>query len=246
MRPFLTLWSKELLTYFRSATAYVVLSVFLVVVGLSFWTLAADSVQNPVGWSMMLFGPVFFWLMVLVMVTVITMRLFAEERRAGTFETLVTTPVGDVQIVLAKYFGALFFFVFATSLPLSFIPAVRLLTGDASPVDWGPVAAGYLILVLAGGFYLSIGLFVSAVTRSQVAAAILSFLILGLLFFVESFGHALPWRPVREWLTTVATSRHVLQFASGLVDTRAIVFYLTGVVLMLFATIKVIESERGR
>ena len=246
MTRFLSLWRKELAGHFLSPVAYTVLTAFLAVTGLGFWRLAAQSDESPMGLSVMLFGPVFFWLMILVVITAITMRLFAEERRAGTLETLRTAPLRDAEIVLGKFAGAYTFFLIACASTAAPVACLRFLAPGAMPLDPGPLAAGYLILALCGAFYIAIGLFVSSLTRHQVVAAVVCFAVLATLFFMEYLNYFLPGSGAQAVLAYLTPTRHIMDFASGFVDSRPIVWYLTGTALMLFLATKAVESERWR
>ena len=246
MRTWLALWRKEMAAQFRSPMAYAILTVFSAVSGLNFWRLAVQSQEAPLALPLMIFGPVFFWAMVLMAVTVITMRLFPEEKRLGTLETLVTAPVRERQVVLAKYAAALACFVFVCTPSVGLVFVLRHLSSGIAAVDWGPVGGGYLILILCGAFYTSVGLFVSALARSQVVAAVVTFAILCVIFFVEYLGYLLPPGAGHAALIYLSATRHIVSFSMGLVDTRPIVFYLSGTVFMLFVTIRVIEAERWR
>jgi ABC-2 type transport system permease protein len=246
MRRFLSLWRKEAASHFLFPGSYLVLAVVLMVAGLNFWRLAAQNLQNPVPLSMMLFGPVFFWFMVLALITAVTMRLLAEEKRSGTIETLATAPLRDGEIVLAKFAGAMSFFLAAVVSSGFLILALKLLAPEIGPVDWGPIAGGYLILILCGGFYISVGLLVSASTRSQFLAAVVCFAVLCVLFFAEYFNYVLPGGALKEAIRYVSSSQHIIDFAGGAVDSRPVVWYLTGTAFMLFVTSRVVEAERWR
>jgi len=247
MKKFLTLWKKELASHFLSPGAYAVPALFLVVTGLVFWRLAVQNAGSPVTLSMLLFGPIFFWVMILLIVSLITMRLFVDERRQGTMETLITVPLREVQIVLAKYAGALTFFVAACAPSLAFFFVLQWLHAcGRGGIDWGPIVGGYLILLLTGAFYISIGLFVSVMSRSHVVAGIACFSILMVAFFSGYFNYVLAGGIATNTLRYASSVHHVLDFASGLIDTRPIVLNVTGTIFMLFATTQVLQSERWR
>lgn len=245
MRAFLAMWRKELGSYFGAPVAYVVAAVFLVVSGLNFWRLASQSGATPLGASMMLFGPIFFWVMAILVISVVTMRVFAEERRIGTIETLVTAPVREEAIVLGKYAGALTFFYAASAPTVLFLPLLRVSSSGVSGVDWGPVAGGYLALALSGALYVAVGVLVSALSRSQASAAIVTFAVTSLMFFSEYFTQLLPG-DASSAFSMLAASRHAFDFARGSISSPPVVFDLTVTALVLMACVRIIKSDSWR
>jgi ABC-2 type transport system permease protein len=177
-------------------------------------------------------------------VPVITMRLLAEEQRMGTIETLMTAPVTDVDVVLAKYFGALTFFVILWVPTLAYVFVLKAFSLESMPIDFGPILAGYLGAFLVGAFYISVGLFASSLTRNQIVAAIICFALICVAFFVGFTPYLARTELLRDLGMYVSSVAHMIDFSRGAVDTRPIVFHLSGTVLMLFATIKVVEARK--
>lgn len=247
MRLFLTLWRRELWAYFLSPIAYVIMAFFLILMGLSFWTLLMILAQGPASTGVMrvLFGEsLFFWLALLLVVPVTTMRLFAEEKRSGTIETLMTAPITDGKIVWAKYCGALSFYVLLWIPTTAYVALLAHFSPHAAPIDWGSMAATYIGVGLVGACYLSIGLFSSAISRNQAVSAMICFSVLCALFFagfIHSYARV-PW--MQEFGRYISAVLHMTEFSRGVVDTRPLVFYLTITLLMLFATVKVLESRK--
>lgn len=249
MRILFTLWRRELSAYFLSPMAYCVLVMFLILMGLSFSMLVTILAQgaSSAGVMRVLLGEsLFFWLALLLIVPVSTMRLFAEERRSGTIETLMTAPVDDVQVVLAKYLGALSFFVLLWIPTGLYAVLLARLSPHNAPMDWGSVLTAYLGVGCVGACYLSIGLFASAISRNQAVAAMICFSVLAALFFAGFMPYyaRIPW--VQEFGRYTSSVIHMMEFSRGVVDTRPIVFYVTMTVWMLFATVKVVESRKWR
>lgn len=246
MSPFFTLWRRELDAFFLSPIAYVMTVFFLVVEGFSFWFLARVLTLGHAGVPVMsqLFSSLFFWIPFLVIVPVLSMRLFAEEKRSGTIETLMTAPVTDLQVVGAKLAGVFTFYVmmWLPTLPYGFI--LRAFSSDSAPFDLGPLLGGYVGVFLLGLFCLSIGVFCSALTRNQIVSAIMSFSIL-LLFFFAGFLHFLnvhPW--IKEVSGYGSAALHMMEWSRGAFDTRPAVFYLSSTVFMVFCTLRVLETRR--
>jgi ABC-2 type transport system permease protein len=246
MRAFLTLWRKEFASYFISPIAYIVLAVFTAGAGLNFWRMCVQNLGSRVEVPILLFGPILFWVMIIAVITAVTMRVFSEEKRAGTIEMLVTAPIRETATVLAKYAGAYSFFLVICLSSLLFLVVLRLTAAGIGPIDWGPIAGGYLILLLVGACYIAIGTFVSALTKNPIVAIVVTFSVLGVLFFWEFFGSVVSVSIIARIGDYIAPTRHILEFARGLIDTRPIVLYLSATVFMLFMTVRVLESERWR
>jgi ABC-2 type transport system permease protein len=179
--------------------------------------------------------------LVLFMLPMITMRSYAEEKRSGTIELLLTSPITDVEITLGKFFGAVG--VYAGLLLVSTIP-VAILFGLGDP-EWKPVAAGYLGLLLLGSCFLALGLFVSSTTSNQVIAGAVTFVV-ALMFwiinwFADSAGPTMG--PVLNYLSV---TQHFDDFSKGVIDTKHLVFYLSFIAFGLFLTLKSVDSERWR
>ncbi|TAN38871.1 MAG: ABC transporter permease [Verrucomicrobia bacterium] len=248
MSAFFTLWRREIAAYFLSPIAYVMMMFFLVIMGFSFWLLANVLAQGVAGVSIMreLFDSFFFWITTLTLVPVLTMRLFAEEKRSGTIETLMTAPVSDAAVVLAKYFGALSFYMMIWAPTILYVVVLRAFSPLAAPPDLGPIAASYLGTLLIGAFYLAIGLMCSAMTRNQIVAAIVCFALLCVLFFGGFIAFIARVDTVREIANYFCSLAHMRDFVRGVVDTRPVVFYLSGAALMLFLAIKLVEARKWK
>ena len=221
---------------------------FLIVEGYSFWNLASMLAMGSSEVTVMsqFFGTVFFWIPFLIVVPVLTMRLFAEEKRTQTIEMLLTAPVTDLQVVLAKYLGVLSFYVCMWLPTLSYAYILRVFSSETAPIDFGTMLGGYLAALLMGMFYLSVGLFCSALTREQIVAAIMCFTVMFVMFFVG----LLPAYPYvqSEFVKRVCTYGspfiHMLDFSRGSVDTRPIVFYVSGTILVLFFVHRALETRK--
>jgi ABC-2 type transport system permease protein len=250
MRVFWTLFRRELGAYFASLTGYVIIAAATFLMGESFVNLivAVQQLPTPAPVTELYFATPFFWIIVLLSTPVITMRLFALEKFSGTYETLMTTPVRDAEVVLAKFSAALVFYVVMWLPALACIFIVRRVSGDAAPLDWVLIGTTYLGVLLLGCLFLAIGCFASSITRIQTVAAMLSFLFgvsLLLVAYLASQTPALPdWQAAA--LSHFALFDHMLDFTRGTVDTRTAVFYLSLTVLFLSATLRVTESRRWK
>ena len=247
MKGVLATMGRELRSYFLTPLGWVLATVLLLYNGLSFQTIL-DYLNNPQAPASIapleLFygGTLFYWMLLLFVSSVLTMRLLAEERRSGTLEMLLTAPVTEAQVVLGKFFAALLFYVFLWA-PTLLYPA---LVASYTQLDWGPVAASYLGIFAAGALLLSVGVFTSALTRNQVIAAVLSFVLLFLLF-IPAFLEALVNDPkVRDAVQYLNLYDHMDEFAKGVVDSRRLVYYLTTAAFFLFLATRAVEAGKGK
>lgn len=247
MRAFWPIYKRELFAFFVTPLAWVLITVFLFVQGLHFLTIVdhfantgqAISDQTPL---QAFFGnTVLLYLVLFLLVPPMTMRLFAEERRSGTIESLMTAPVSSSAVVLAKYVSVLTTYV-AMWAPTILYLVILKRTGE---IDWRVAGAAYLGVFLVGASYLAIGLLMSAITKSQFLALVLTALIimglfiLGILEFVAREGTLL-----HDVASHVSVWAHMNDFASGIVDSRRLVFYASAIGLPLFATTRVVDSWR--
>lgn len=250
MQGYWTLVRREWNASFSSWTGYVVIAAVLFLLGISFAILLFDLNGQPTDLPIteVFYSTYFFWLILPVIAPVITMRSFAHEKNAGTFETLMTAPVRDVQVVLAKFTGAMLFFV-VTWLPLLVcLWVVRSFSRDPSVLDAGTVASTYLGILLLGALYVALGCFASALTRSQIVAAMTSLalgLTLLLLSWVSlSFSSKTGWQA--QLYAQLGLIEQMQDFARGVVDTRPVVYSLSLTAWFLFLTCKVVESRRWK
>lgn len=243
MRNFLALWRREFSAYVVSPATYVTMFAVLAVTGWGFWFMTKCSRGEPPMLDVVLFQTPTLWGMLLIVVTVIPMRLFAEEKRSGTIETLMTAPVTEVQIVLGKYVAALTLFIIIFAPTWAYAYILKQNSIGMELMDPWPVASGYLIFLLAGAFYLAIGMLASSLSGSQIVAAVSSFGIVLLIFFAGALPSVVGGR-ISTILAYISPAQHMPDFALGVIDTGPIVLYLSGIALTLFVTVKVVESRR--
>lgn len=237
---------RELVAFFLSPIAYVLLAVSMLVNGITF-VLIIDFLSDPRaphGAAMqMLFGEtVFYYIFILAAASMITMRSLAEERHAGTLEPLLTAPIDETQVVLAKYLAALAFYV-VLWLPTAIYPAI--LAGYSDP-DPGPILSGYLGTLGIGAMFLANGLFFSAVTRSQIVAALLSLALNFALFLLPIFVYVSPSAGTDSLLSHMNLWAHMEDFGRGIVDIRPLVYYASVTAFALFGTVQVLQARRWR
>jgi len=255
MKNIWAIFKKEIKTYFTSPIAYVVITVFLVLIGFFFysliWWFNSQSLQmaqnqyyyQQLNINQMVYSPLFqnMSIILLLMIPLLTMRLFSEEKKTNTDELLYTCPISINQIILGKYFASLFVLL-----------AMLLLTGILSIFTFAygnpelvPILNGYLGLFLQGAAFIAVGIFFSSLTENQIVAAILTFGTL-LLFWIlnwASYSAGGIWKGVLNYLSFI---QHFDDMTRGILDTTDLVYYLSFIFLGLFLTHSVIQSRRWR
>ncbi|MEI9863813.1 MAG: ABC transporter permease [Limisphaerales bacterium] len=250
MSIFLTLLRRELAAFFLAITGYVIIASVTLLNSLSFIVLMTNlgSTPSPMPVTEMFYRTYFFWLVVLLAAPVITMRLFALEKSSGTFENLMTTPVSDLQVVAAKFAAAVIFYL-VTWLPMAAcLFVVRHFTNQPGALDAGTVGGMYLGIFLVGCLFLSLGCFASAISRTQMGAAMVSFVLGVTLFSLGFLAEALP--ATAQWqsqaLSYFGLFEQMHDFARGVLDTRTVTFYVTATFFFLFLTLRAVESRRWK
>ena len=250
MTKFLTLLSREIKSYFYSPIAYVVLCFFLLLTGFCFYSSVTYLSRGATELTVIeaFFNSVPFWIGFILIFPPITMRVFAEEFKMGTIETLMTAPVRDWQVVFSKFGGALAFYI-VLWLPtlLYFVTFEHVVkTGAANAVGayWG----SYLMILLIGMLFISLGCFASVLTQNQMVAAVMSLCLITLFFFGGLLAFFTPnvspsFRMMTGYFSTL---EHMGEFSKGLIDSRRFVFYGSGTLLMLLLTHVVFQYRRWK
>ncbi len=213
----LPMYQRELRSYFNSPVAYVVIVVFLAIVG---WFFTNNLFLANIASLRLVFELV--PLVFLFFVPAITMRLLAEEKKSGTLELLTTKPVRDVEIVLAKFLAA-WTLLAAALVPTLLYLSTLMFIGDIDP---GPVLTGYLGLLLMGGVYIAVGVLASSLTENQIVAFIVSFLIVFALFMVDKILLYVP-QALTSTLEFLGVDYHFSNIARGVIDSRNIIYFLS-------------------
>ena len=250
MSKFYTLLSREVRSYFYSPIAYIVLVFFLFVGGAVFYFQVSFMNQQPIEYSVQeaFFNTVFFWFAFVLIFPLITMRLFAEEFKLGTIEPLMTAPVRDWQVVLAKFFGSLVFYIILWIPTAIYFLIFHTLTHQSAANSVGGYLGSYLMLLLLGMFYLSIGCLASVVTKNQIVAAIISFCAITLHFFSGLISYILMdvSSATRQLLGYFSALEQMGTLSRGEIDTRPIVLYLSMTIVMLTLTHHAFQTRKWR
>lgn len=241
MRRFVALILRELAAYFNSPIAYIVLTAFLAISGFFFAGYLFSYANNGV--PARYFDTMYGMSLIIILVTpFITMRLIAEEKNRGTIETLLTSPVSELAIVTSKFGSAMVFVVYLLVPTLIHLAVLA----KYANVDWSACLVGYLGLLLLASAVVSIGLFISALCSSQIAAGIITFVVCFILVSIE-FGAGLIRQEENLWrqvLLRVSFPNNTFPFLTGILDTRPVIYFLSFVALFLFATVKILGSRR--
>lgn len=256
MPPVQAIIAKELRSYFVSPIVYVVGAVFLLTFGFLAYLYivftGAQAIQlmqmqggtAQINLNDLVFRNLFASMrfVLLLILPILTMRLLAEERKLRTFEFLMTAPVGVSEIIVGKFISV--YLVFLGMLLLTtLVPLTLALFSD---FDWYPVLTGYLGMTLLGGFFLAVGLFASSITENQIVAAFTSFGLLLMCWLLAGLGSLLGDTPAGHVVSYLSFMEHFDHLVRGLVDTKDLVYYVSGTVLMLFLAHRVVDSSRWK
>ncbi len=254
MRNVLAIADKEVRAYFASPIGYILIGLFALLFGYFFYVYL--MIFNQQSQQMMQFGQggganinqmmirgLFQNAAVIILFTMpmITMRTYSEEKRSGTIELLLTSPVTDLEIILGKFFGALT--LYAAMLLVTVLYIVMLF--KVSNPEWRPIAAGYLGLLLMGGCFLSTGLFISSLTKNQIVAGFLTFATFLMLWIVNWIGES-SGPTMQAIVSYLSITEHLDDFVRGIIDTKHVVYYLSFITFGLFLTARSVDSERWR
>ncbi|MBK8255331.1 MAG: ABC transporter permease subunit [Polyangiaceae bacterium] len=246
MSGFLAVLKREVLSLFVTPLAWIAISSFLLVQGIHFfWLVRHFSNQQQIaadGGPVQAFfgGTIFLYLPLLFICPLLTMRLFAEERRSGTIEALMTAPVGSAGIVLAKYAASLVAYTSMWAPTVLYMVFVSK-TGD---IDTRVMGSSYLAIFLVGAGYLAVGTMTSAFSKSQVVAAVLSAMALIALFLIGIGEFIFLDGPVREVCSYVSVWTQMGEFSQGIIDLRRLVWNGTVILLPLFVTVRAVDAWR--
>jgi len=253
MNNILAIAHKELKSYFASPVAYVVIGFSAILFGWFFINLlyyfdrtqmqAGSGFQGPqaINVNEIMISPLFLNVSVILLFTLplITMRTYAEEKRSGTIELLLTSPLTDLQIVMGKFLGGLV--LYGAMLAVTLVH-MAILFAYGNP-EWRPIATGYLGLILMGACFLSLGLFVSSLTRNQIVAGMVTFAVF-LMFWVINWIATFMGPTSQAVLNYLSITEHLNDFARGVIDTKHVVYYLSFIAFSLFLTVRAVDSER--
>jgi ABC-2 type transport system permease protein len=247
--------AKELRGYFSSPMAWTMMGLFAFIFGYFYLLYLNSFVEEslrsmggqfgpqPVNVNQRLIRPLLSnaSVIILFLLPMVTMRTYSEEKRSGTIELLLTSPLKDSEIVLGKFLGAIG--LYAALIAVTFIyVGVLFLYGDPEAL---PVISGYIGLFLLGACFISMGLFISSTTKNQMVAGTATF-VFALLFWIVGWASEMAWPWLGSILQYLSITQHFEDFSKGIIDTKHLVFYLSFITFWLFLTLKSVDSERWR
>ena len=252
MRNITAIAGKELRSYFASPIAYILIGFFLLPFGVFFYLYLQNFVKQSLqmtqfGGAMNINQQVVRYVLqnasviILFIMPMITMRTYSEEKRSGTIELLLTSPITDMEIILGKFLGALGLYASILAVTLLYM-GILFVYGNP---EWRPLVAGYLGLLLMGAAFISIGLLISSMTNNQIVAGTITFVVFLLFWiigwFADTAGPTIG--PITSWLSI---TEHFDDFSKGIIDTKHVIYYLTLITFGLFLSAKSVDTERWR
>lgn len=254
MSNILAIAQKEFRSYFASPIAYITLGFFALLYGFFYYVglayFARESMQagqfggpQAININQLMIRGLLqnVTIVVLFVMPMVTMRTYAEEKRSGTIELLLTSPLTDFQIILGKFLGAVALWAIMLAVSLIHI-AVLFVYGNP---EWKPIATGYLGLLLFGSCFISVGLFISSLTRNQIVAGMVTFAVFLLLWIINWIG-TFSGQTVNDLTTYLSIIQHLDDFNKGVIDTTHLIYYFSVITFGLFLTAKSVDSERWR
>jgi ABC-2 type transport system permease protein len=253
VRNILAIAGKELRSYFASPIAFIIIGLFALLFGWFFYVYLHVFVEQSQRMSMMGGGNVNVneqmirgvlqnaAVIILFVMPMITMRTYSEEKRSGTIELLLTSPLTDFEIIVGKFLGAMG--LFCAMLLVTMID-VAILIRLGNP-EWRPIAAGYLGLLLMGGCFISVGLLISSLTKNQIVAGFITFAVFLMLWVINWLADS-SGPTGQAILSFLSITDHFDDFTKGIIDTKHLAYYVSFITFGLFLTAKSVDSERWR
>ena len=240
-----TLLKKEIRSFLSSLIGYITIIVFLLVMGLFLWVLQTDSNILDNGYATI--DPLFIispWVF-LFLIPAITMRSFADEKKAGTIELLLTRPLTDLQIIVAKYLAGFVLVLFSLLPTLIYYYSVHKLGNPQGNIDTGGMWGSYIGLLFLGGAFVAIGIFASAITDNQVVSFILALFLCFFIYtgfdFISSFSL---FGKIDNVILALGINNHYGSMSRGVIDTRDVIYFLSLIAIFIFSTRTVLESRK--
>lgn len=241
----LTLLKKEISGFFSSTIGYIVISVFLLINGLFLWVFPLQFNILDYGYAslehLFMLSPIVF----LFLIPAITMRMFAEEKRSGTIEMLMTKPLTDLQIILSKYLAGVLLVVIALLPTLIYLFSVWYLGSPQGNVDMGGTWGSYIGLLLLGAAFVAIGLFSSSITNNQIVSFIISVFLCGFVYIGFEFIYSLElFGKFDLFMQSLGINEHYRSLSRGVIDTRDVLYFLSLIGLFILLTKISLESRK--
>ena len=254
VRNIRTISAKELRSYFSSPVAWVLMGLFAALFGYFFMAYLDSFVKQSMGGqfgqgpqsvnvNLMLIRPLLSnaTVLILFLLPMVTMRTYAEEKRSGTIELLLTSPLRDIEIILGKFLGAMGMYLGLLAVTAVYM-SILFIWGNPA---WTPLLSGYLGLLLLGGSFIAMGLFISSLTSNQMVAGTASFVVF-LLLWIISWAADSVGPTAGSILRYLSITEHFDDFGKGVIDSKHVIFYLSFIAFGLFLATKSVDSDRWR
>ncbi len=233
----ITLFRKEISSFFSSLIGYIVITVFLLINGLFLWVFPLEFNILDFGYAsienLFMLAPIVF----LFLIPAITMRLFADEKKGGTIEILLTQPLTDLEIILAKYFAGLVLVLFSLLPTLIYFFSVYQLGLPPGNIDTGGMWGSYIGLLFLGASFVAIGLFSSSITDNQIVSFIIAIFLCGFLYIGFEFIYSLDlFGNIDLFIKSLGINAHYTSMSRGVIDTRDIIYFLSVIALFIIFT----------
>ena len=230
------IFRKEIKAYFTSPIAYIFLAVFYIITGLLF---VNSNIYAATTDMTSVFTGVFTAMMILL--PLLTMRLFADEKKQKTEQCLLTAPVNLSEIVLGKFFAAITLFILGMAIYAVYI---IVLVGLAGTVAWPTVMCTLIALLLVGACFISIGIFVSSLTENQIVSVIVSFFVILLFYMIDVFASKVTFIPLQKAMMALGFYNRYYEFTTGILNIASIIFFISVIAIFNFLTVRVLEKRR--
>jgi ABC-2 type transport system permease protein len=240
-----SLFLREIKSFLNSLIGYIIISVFLVITGLFLWVFPLDFNVLDMGYAnldgLFLIGPFVF----LFLVPAITMKSFAEEKRLGTIEMLLTKPITDLEIIMAKFFADIVLLIIALIPTLIYYYSVYQLGFPKGNLDQGAMWGSYLGLIFIGATFISIGIFISSITDNQIISFVVSFLICGAVFLGFEFIYSLElFGSFDLFVKSIGVSHHYSSISRGVIDTRDVIYFFSVITFFILLSKVSLQSRK--
>ncbi len=230
------IFKREMKAYFTSPIAYIFIAVFYLITAFYFVNMNLYGATTDMSY---VFAGVFTIMMILL--PLLTMRLFADEKKQKTDQCLLTAPVNLVEIVMGKFFAALSVFLVAMAI---YIPYILVLLNLAGSVAWSSIIGNLVGLLLLGAAFISIGIFVSSLTEIQIVAAIISLIINFALYMIDVLAASVTWAPLKAVMVSIGFYNRYTEFTQGILNITSVVFFISAIFVFNFLTVRVLEKRR--
>ncbi|MBQ9208020.1 MAG: ABC-2 transporter permease [Oscillospiraceae bacterium] len=230
------IFKREMKAFFTSPIAYIFIAIFWFIAGIYFVFLNLGSATTDMSY---VFSGVFIF--VLILIPLLTMRLFADEKKLKTDQCLLTAPVSLSGIVFGKFFSALCVFLCAMVIYIPFVIVLRVLAGSLAMAQ---IVGNFTGLLLVGASFISIGIFISSLTEMQIISAIVSIIVNFVLYMIDVFASSVTWEPLKKAMVAIGFYNRYVEFTQGIFNITSVIFFISVIFIFSVLTVRVLEKRR--